>query len=85
MPAAALSDAQAAAERRHLSIHDRQVSFDGTVEITGELDLADALDLDDALARGAASLAAAGCDGVRSTYAAPWPPGRSRAVSSPST
>ncbi len=32
------------------------------MEITGELDLADALDLDDALARGAASLAAAGCD-----------------------
>ncbi len=62
MPAAALSDAQAAAERRHLSIHDRQVSFDGTVEITGELDLADALDLDDALARGAASLAAGGCE-----------------------
>jgi signal transduction histidine kinase/HAMP domain-containing protein len=45
-----------------VTFHHQQVSFNGTTVVEGELDLADALDLDAALARGAQSLAAAGCE-----------------------
>ncbi|WP_027860190.1 HNH endonuclease signature motif containing protein [Marmoricola sp. URHB0036] len=61
MPDQADADAQSAAERRHVTFHHQQVSFDGTTFVEAELDLADALDLDAALSAGAESLAAAGC------------------------
>ena len=56
MPAQALADAAAAAERRHLSIHARAGLLRRHLRIDGELDLADALDLDAALTRGAETL-----------------------------
>src|SRR3954451_12241307 len=61
MPDQALLEARQAAERRHVTFHHQQVSFDGTTFMEAELDLADALDLDAALTQGAAALAAAGC------------------------
>jgi hypothetical protein len=61
MPATALADARTAADGRHVTFYHQQVSCTGTTHLEAELDLADALDLDAALARGAESLAAAGC------------------------
>ena len=61
MPDEARADAQNAAERRHVTFHHQQVSFDGTTFVEAELDLADALDLDAAISARAESLAAAGC------------------------
>jgi hypothetical protein len=61
MPATALADARHAADGRHVTFYHQQVSCTGTTHLEAELDLADALDLDAALARGAESLAAAGC------------------------
>ena len=61
MPDEARADAQNAAERRHVTFHHEQVSFDGTTFVEAELDLADALDLDAAISARAESLAAAGC------------------------
>ena len=60
MPDQALQDAQQAAERRHVTFHHEQVSFDGTTFVEAELDLADALDLDAAITRGAEQLRLAG-------------------------
>ena len=51
MPDRARSDAERAADGRHVSFDRDQVSFNGTTRIEGELDLADALDLDAALSR----------------------------------
>jgi hypothetical protein len=45
---------------RHVTIHDQDVHFAGTVRIEAELGLADALDLDRALAHGAATQKALG-------------------------
>ena len=61
MPAQAEADAQAAAERRHVTFHHHQVSLEGTTFVEAELDLADALDLDAAITQRAETLAAAGC------------------------
>ena len=52
--------AAAAADRRHVTIHDQQVSFGGTSFVEAELDLADALDLEAAVAAGAAQRASLG-------------------------
>ena len=59
-PHRAQAEAEAAAERRHVTIHHDHVSYAGTSRIEGELDLADALDLDAALSRGAEQLRLAG-------------------------
>lgn len=40
-------------DARHVTIHDDQVSFAGTVRVEAELDLADGLDFRDAVSRGA--------------------------------
>jgi hypothetical protein len=61
MPEKALADAHQAAEARHVTFHHGQVSFTGTTFLAAELDLGDAIDLDAAITRGAAALAAAGC------------------------
>ena len=61
MPDLAVERRQAAADGRHVTVHDGQVSFNGTVGISGELDLADALDFDTALAQRAETLAGLGC------------------------
>ena len=61
MPETARQQREQSADGRHVAVHHRQVSFNGTVEITGELDLADALDLDAALAQKADTLAELGC------------------------
>ena len=50
----------AAADRRHVTIHDQQVSFAGTMYVEAELDLADALDLEAAVAAGAEHRASLG-------------------------
>ncbi len=56
MPEVAEQNALDAADRRHVTFHHDQVSFDGTTLLEAELDLADALDLDAAIARGAEQL-----------------------------
>lgn len=61
-PALADEQRRAAADRRHLTIDHRQVSFDGTCQVTGELDLPDAQDLDAALTAEAARLKELGCE-----------------------
>src|SRR3954451_4666250 len=53
MPDVASENAEKAAERRHVTFHHHQLSFEGTTVMEAELDLADALDLDAALSRGA--------------------------------
>ena len=45
---------------RHVTIHDEDVHFAGTVRLEAEIDLADGLDLHQALAHGAATLKALG-------------------------
>jgi hypothetical protein len=49
-----------AADRRHVTVHDQQVSFSGTTYVEAELDLADALDFETAVAAGAEQRAALG-------------------------
>ncbi len=61
-PARAAAEARAAADARHVTIDEEQVSFAGTMRVTAELDLADALDLAAAVARGAETLKALGSD-----------------------
>ncbi|MFZ2016819.1 MAG: HNH endonuclease [Nocardioides sp.] len=41
-------------DKRHVTVHDRLVSFTGTMRVEAELDIADALDFDAAVAAGAA-------------------------------
>ena len=71
-PEAAEEKRKAAAERRHVTIHDDSPAEDGTVTLDGCLDLADARDLNTALAQRARSWAASGPPS-RWTCAAPWP------------
>jgi hypothetical protein len=52
----------AAADRRHVTIHDQQVSFTGTMYVEAELDLADALDLEAAVTAGAEHRVALGSE-----------------------
>ena len=51
-----------AADGRHVTIHDQQVSFAGTMHVEAMLDLADALDLEAAVAAGAEARVALGSD-----------------------
>ncbi|KRE96330.1 hypothetical protein ASG76_04715 [Nocardioides sp. Soil774] len=53
-PASDPEDGYLSVDPRHVTIHDQDVHFAGTMRIEAELDLADALDLDRALAHGAA-------------------------------
>jgi hypothetical protein len=61
-PAADPEDGYLAVDPRHVTIHDDDVHFAGTMRLEAELDIADALDLDRALAHGAATLKALGSD-----------------------
>jgi len=61
-PAADPEDGYLHVDPRHVTIHDDDVHFAGTVRLEAELDLADALDLDRALAHGAATLKTLGSD-----------------------
>jgi len=61
MPEYAEERRQLAADQRHFTVEQQQVSFNGTTVVHGELDLADALDLDQAVRAGAAQLAELGC------------------------
>jgi len=61
-PAADPEDGYLHVDPRHVTIHDDDVHFAGTMRLEAELDLADALDLDRALAHGAATLKALGSD-----------------------
>lgn len=47
-------------DRRHVTVHDEDVSFNGTVRLEGEVDLGDAFDLEQALQVGAEQLKLAG-------------------------
>ena len=62
MPERAEADAEAAAQRRHVTFHHDQVSLEGTTWVEAELDLADALDLDAAITERAEQLRLAGCE-----------------------
>ncbi len=59
-----LSDeaAREAADRRHVTVIDDEISFAGTMRVEAELDLADALDFEAAVARGAAEQRALGSE-----------------------
>ncbi|MCY4726368.1 DUF222 domain-containing protein [Nocardioides sp. STR2] len=61
-PAADPEDGYLSVDPRHVTIHDEDVHFAGTMRLEAELDIADAVDLDRALARGAAMLKALGSD-----------------------
>src|SRR5690349_7288885 len=61
-PTADPEDGYLQVDPRHVTIHDDDVHFAGTMRFEAELDLADALDLDRALAHGAATLKALGSD-----------------------
>ena len=61
-PAADPEDGYLHVDPRHVTIHDDDVHFAGTMRLEAELDLADALDLDRALSHGAATLKALGCE-----------------------
>ena len=61
-PAADPEDGHLHVDPRHVTIHDDDVHFAGTMRLEAELDIADALDLDRALAHGAATLKALGSD-----------------------
>ncbi len=61
-PGRAALEASRAADRRHVTIEEEQVSFAGTMRVTAELDLADALDLAAAVTQGAETLKALGSD-----------------------
>ena len=54
-PAADPEDGYLHVDPRHVTIHDDDVHFAGTVRVEAELDIADAIDLDRALAHGAAT------------------------------
>jgi hypothetical protein len=60
-PDSVLETAETSADRRHVTIHDHQISFNGTMHIEADLDIADALDLDAALSERAAVLKDLGC------------------------
>jgi hypothetical protein len=55
-------DGYLSVDPRHVTIHDDDVHFAGTMRLEAELDIADALDLDRALAHGAATLKALGSE-----------------------
>jgi hypothetical protein len=59
-PAADPEDGYVHVDPRHVTIHDQDVHFAGTVRIEAEVGLADAIDLDRALAQGAATQKALG-------------------------
>ncbi|MCY4725142.1 DUF222 domain-containing protein [Nocardioides sp. STR2] len=59
-PAADPEDGYLSVDPRHVTIHDEDVHFAGTIRLEAELDIADAVDLDRALAHGAATLKALG-------------------------
>ena len=61
-PARAAAEAARAADGRHVTIEEEQVSFAGTMRVTAELDLADALDLAAAVSQGAEQLKSLGSD-----------------------
>ena len=61
-PAADPEDGYLHVDPRHVTIHDDDVHFAGTMRLEAELDIADALDLGRALAHGAATLKALGSD-----------------------
>ncbi|MBA3783800.1 MAG: HNH endonuclease [Nocardioides sp.] len=61
-PARAAAEARLAADGRHVTIDEEQVSFAGTMRVTAELDLADALDFGAAVAYGAEALKSLGSD-----------------------
>jgi hypothetical protein len=60
-PDQVIETAETSADRRHVTIHDHQISFNGTLHIEADLDIADALDLDAALSQRAAALKNLGC------------------------
>jgi 5-methylcytosine-specific restriction endonuclease McrA len=59
-PAADPEDGYLHVDPRHVTIHDEDVHFAGTVRLEAEIDLADGLDLQQALAHGAATQRALG-------------------------
>jgi hypothetical protein len=59
-PAADPEDGYLHVDPRHVTVHDDDVHFAGTIRLEAEVDLADALDLDRALAHGAATQQALG-------------------------
>ena len=59
-PAADPEDGYLHVDPRHVTIHDDDVHFAGTMRLEAEVDIADALDLDRAVAHGAAALKALG-------------------------
>ena len=59
-PAADPEDGYLHVDPRHVTIHDEDVHFAGTVRLEAEIDLADGLDLHQALAHGAATQKALG-------------------------
>ncbi|WP_248581230.1 HNH endonuclease signature motif containing protein [Nocardioides sp. InS609-2] len=61
-PARAAAEARLAADGRHVTIDEEQVSFAGTMRVTAELDLADALDFGAAVAHGAEALKSLGSE-----------------------
>ncbi len=61
-PAADPEDGYLHVDPRHVTIHDQDVHFAGTVRLEAEIDLADGLDLHQALAHGAATIKALGSE-----------------------
>ncbi len=61
-PARAAEAARQAADGRHVTIDEEQVSFAGTMRVTAELDLADALDFSAAVTQGAEVLKSLGSE-----------------------
>ncbi len=59
-PTADPEDGYLHVDPRHVTIHDDDVHFAGTVRVEAEVDIADAIDLDRAVAHGAATQAALG-------------------------
>ena len=59
-PAADPEDGYLFVDPRHVTVHDQDVHFAGTVRIEAEVDLADSIDLDRVLAHGAATKKALG-------------------------
>ena len=59
-PAADPEDGYLHVDPRHVTIHDDDVHFAGTMRLEAELDIADAIDVDRAVAHGAATQAALG-------------------------
>jgi len=60
-PDSVVETAETSADRRHVTIHDHQISFNGTMRVEADLDITDALDLDAALSQRAAALKNLGC------------------------